>query len=184
VTEEKITIREATPADALGIAIVHINIWRSTYRGIVPVTFLDNMSYEEGEKRWRSRLSIAQAEGKIAFFVAEDVPGHIVGYISGGYNREEDPVYTAELYAIYILQEYHGQGIGRRLTRTFVEKMLTMGIDSMLLWVFSVNPARKFYEALGGQLLRTSTFEIEGVTIDEVAYGWSNIRTLLEEPSP
>ena len=71
------------------------------------------------------------------------------------------------------------QGIGRRLARTFVEKLLTMGIDSMLLWVFTVNPARKFYEALGGQLVRASNFEIEGVTIDEVAYGWLNIRTLL-----
>jgi len=182
VTEEKITIRQATLDDALGIAKVHVNTWRSTYRGIVPSTFLDRMSYEEGEKRWRSHMSNAQAEGKVVFFVAENEPGHIVGFICGGYNRDDDPVYTAELFAIYILQEYHGQGIGRRLARMFVEKLLTMGIESMLLWVFTVNPARKFYEALGGQLVRASNFEIEGVTIDEVAYGWLNIRTLLEEP--
>ncbi len=184
MAEKKIVIREATPTDALGISMVHVNTWRSTYRDIVPTTFLDNMSYEEGEKRWFNYMRNDQAEGKAVFFVAEVEPGHIVGFVSGGYNREEDPIYSSELYAIYILQEYHGQGIGRRLAHIFVERLLSMGIDSMLLWVFTVNPARKFYEALGGQLLRASTFEIEGVTIEEVAYGWLNIRTLLAEPHP
>jgi hypothetical protein len=56
-----------------------------------------------------------------------------------------------------------------------------MGFDSMYLWVFADNPGRQFYEALGGQLVKTSQFELSGATIDEVAYGWPNIRTLLRE---
>lgn len=181
MAEPSITIRPATLDDALGIAKVHVDTWRSTYRGIVPSSFLDNMSYEEGEGRWLNHLRNAEIDGKRCFFVAEDEPGHIVGFISGGFNREDDPVYMGELYAIYIVQAYHGRSIGQKLVLMLVEKLLQMGIETMLLWVFAVNPARKFYEALGGQPVRESTFELEGVTVNEVAYGWLDIRTLLKE---
>jgi len=49
----------------------------------------------------------------------------------------------------------------------------------MLVWVLVDNhPARRFYEALGGQELRTQPIEIGGVTLEEVAYGWQDIRGL------
>ena len=175
-------IRQATLEDAAGIARVHVDTWRTTYRGIVPEDYLTNMSYEESEKRWAARLN--DSEGKTCIYVAEDEAGHIVCFVSGGPDRDNDPVYKGELYAIYILQAQHGEGIGRRLTLALVEGLLQMGLDSMILWVFAVNPARRFYEALGGQLVKTNQFEISGVTIDEVAYAWPDIRTLLKELRP
>ena len=39
---ESIVIRPAQTADAPGIARVHVEAWRSTYRGIVSDAFLDN----------------------------------------------------------------------------------------------------------------------------------------------
>jgi len=179
MTKQPITIRSATLGDSLGIAKVHVDTWRSTYHDIIPAAFLDRMSYEEGERRWLSRLQ--EAAGKVAFFVAEDEPGQVVGFVCGGYNRNEDPLYKGELYAIYILKQYHGRGIGRRLTLALVEELVVMGLDSMLLWVFATNPARTFYEALGGQVVQESSFEIEGVTLNEIAYGWLNIRILSKE---
>jgi hypothetical protein len=50
----------------------------------------------------------------------------------------------------------------------------------MILWVFADNPARRFYEALGGKMIKESQFEIAGVTRYEVAYGWLDIRTILK----
>ena len=38
-------IREATVADAEGIAIVHVDCWRTTYKDIMPSDFLDKLSY-------------------------------------------------------------------------------------------------------------------------------------------
>ncbi len=38
-----------------------------------------------------------------------------------------------------------------------------------------------FYEALGGKLVRTAQFEIGGLMLDEVAYGWMDIRKLLQD---
>ena len=179
MTQQPITIRSATLDDALGIAKVHVDTWRSTYHNIIPATFLDRLSYEEGAKRWLNRLQ--EGAGKVVFFVAEDEPGQIVGFVSGGHNRHEDTIYKGELYAIYILQDYHGRGIGRSLTLTLVAELLTRGLTSMLLWVFATNPARNFYETLGGQVVRESSFEIEGVTLNEVAYGWLDLRTLSKE---
>ena len=173
-------IRQATLADAQTIAKVRIDTWRTAYRGIVPEDYLSNMSYEESERIWVSRLSETERE-KTWVYVAVDAVGRLVGFVSGGMGRDEDPVYKSELYAIYILQAYQGQGIGRLLALALVEKLVQMGFDSMLLWVFADNPARRFYEAMGGQLVKTNQFELSGVTIEEVAYGWLDIRTLLKE---
>ena len=38
-----------------------------------------------------------------------------------------------------------------------------------------------FYEALSGKLVRTAQFEIGGLMLDEVAYGWMDIRKLLQD---
>jgi ribosomal protein S18 acetylase RimI-like enzyme len=172
-------IRRATHEDAAGIARVRVDTWRTAYRGIVPDEFLDNMSYEGNESRWAERLS--DVDNQAHTFVAIDESGQVVGFISGGPNRDSDPAYKSELHAIYILPSHHGRGIGRRLTVALVEKLLETGFDSMLLWVFTSNPARRFYEALGGQLIKSSQFELSGASIDEVAYGWTDIRTLLKE---
>jgi GNAT superfamily N-acetyltransferase len=169
-------IRPARIEDAAGIARVHIDSWRSTYKGIVPDDYLASMSYEERTQRWRTGLS---NPSRIAYdFVAEDETGQIIGFISGGRTQEPDPVYKGELYAIYLLQQWQGQGTGRCLTETLVEKLLQTGIDNMLVWVLAKNPARKFYEALGGQFLRTKQVMIGGATLEEVAYGWTDIRVI------
>ena len=172
-------IRQARLEDAASIARVRIDTWRTTYRGIVPEEFLDSMSYEENTQRWGERLR--NPESQAGVFVAENDDGQVVGFVAGGPGRDNDPIYKGELHAIYILQAYQGQGIGRRLTIALVEALLLQGIESMLLWVLAANPSRRFYEALGGELVKASQFDIAGVSIDEVAYGWLDIRTILKE---
>jgi len=174
-----VTIREARIEDAAGMAKVHVDSWRTTYAGIVPDTYLANLSYAERENLWHDILG--RASGNKYRFVAVNEEGQIVGFVSGGPKRNGDPVYQAELYSIYLLQEYQGRGIGRQLTRRLVERFLQAGIRSMLLWVFAGNPACRFYEALGGQRLRIEQADFDGVTVDEVAYGWLDIREILRE---
>ena len=169
-----IQIRPARVEDAPGIARVHVDSWRTSYRGLVPDVVLDTLSYEKRETMWRTGLS--NPERKNYEYVAVDEQGRIVGFVSGGPLRDGDPSYESELYAIYLLQEVQGQGIGRRLMLTFVEHLLQSGVTSMLLWVFADNPARKFYEAMGGQLIQSQPMEIGGATLIEVAYGWKDLR--------
>jgi ribosomal protein S18 acetylase RimI-like enzyme len=173
----EIIIRPAHVEDAPGIARVHVDSWRTAYKGILPDEALANLSYEQREHVWAETLS--DSERKNFGFVAEDEQGQIVGFVVGGPVRDNDPLYRGELYAIHLLNEFRRQGLGRRLMLAFVERLLHAGINSMLLWVLAENPAREFYEAMGGQPVKTQSAETEGVMLEEVAYGWPDIRTLL-----
>jgi hypothetical protein len=50
----------------------------------------------------------------------------------------------------------------------------------MIVWVLADNPARAFYEKHGGKYLRSQPLELGQYTVQEVAYGWDNIKVWLE----
>jgi len=172
-----ITIRAASPADAPGIARVHVDSWRTTYAGIVSAEFLANLSYEKSEAR--NRAFMTEPGVNRHFFVAGDESGRIVGFATGGPVRGDMPGFDGELYGIYLLKEYQRQGIGGRLVRALADALAGDGFRSMLVWVLADNPARGFYEALGGRFVRQQTITIGGQELAEVAYGWEDIRSLL-----
>ncbi len=170
-------IREARPSDARGIARVHVDAWRATYRRIVPAAHLEALSYEDREALWAKILAAARG---VAVFVAEDERGGIAGFADGGPERSGDPAYTGEIYAIYLLDAYHGRGLGRRLVGAVAERLAENSMTSLLMWVAGRNPARHFYERLGGQSLRTKEEDIGGATIEEIAYGWTDTSILIQ----
>src|SRR5690349_14457491 len=110
---DEIIIRPAQPADAGGIARVHVDSWRTTYRGIVPDDVLARLSYEDRERRWHQILFAPGAE-QFAF-VAKTSTGRVIGFANGGPEREHNAEYPGEISALYLLQEYQRKGIGRRL---------------------------------------------------------------------
>ena len=118
------------------------------------------------------------ADRRQVVFVAEDPRGRIVGFVSGGPERNDDTAYPGELYAIYLLESCQGQGLGRRLVGALVEWFLSRGWQSMLLWVLEDNPSRGFYEALGGVRIKQETISIGGTELVEIAYGWTDISPL------
>ena len=52
-------------------------------------------------------------------------------------------------------------------------------MTSRLVWVAARNPARHFYHALGGQHIRIKEETIGGATIEEIAYGWTDMTLLI-----
>jgi len=96
-------IRDARVSDARGIALVHVDTWRSTYAGIVALDNLDKLSYDEREQRWTRNLSDPECGRSRFTLVAEDEKDKIVGFASGGPERTNDRVYRGELWAIYVL---------------------------------------------------------------------------------
>jgi GNAT superfamily N-acetyltransferase len=173
-------IRTARVHDAVAIAKVHIESWRTTYKGIVPDDFLTGLSYAQREQMWRQILIDLVRPSYV--YVAEDDHGQVVGFVSGGPERSGNTVYTGELYAIYLLVRYQGQGIGWQLVHTLVSRLRQEGMMTLLLWVLAENPARRFYERLGGRPVYEKTVTIGGVPLIEVAYGWLESRTITEPP--
>ncbi|WP_453993725.1 N-acetyltransferase family protein [Bacillus nitroreducens] len=165
-------IRKAIRSDAPGIAKVHVDSWRTTYSGIVPDSYLQQLSYEPRVKMWEKGIPTGN------IFVAENNEGEIVGFSCGGKERSGDyKNYDGELYAIYILKEYQGQGLGRKLVIPVVQQLLDKEIHSMLVLVLEENKACHFYEALGAKKLDSIEVEIGGLKLKEAVYGWDDLNT-------
>jgi GNAT superfamily N-acetyltransferase len=170
-------IRPANIDDAAAISIVHIDTWKTTYKGMVPDYIIDGLDYVKNNERWRQTLS--QENGKRTFAAISD-DGRIIGFTSAGPNRNDQYKFSGELYAIYILKKYQGQGIGKALVVEAMEWLISNGYNSMIVWVLKDNLAKYFYEALGGKYVNTEKVEIGNVFIDEISYGWNDLREFLE----
>lgn len=174
-------IRLAQLADAPGIARVHVDAWRTTYQGMLPADFLANLRYEQRQQLWQRILT--QFSDTNFVFVAED-QDQVVGFASGGPEQSGELGCDGELYAIYLLDIYQRQGLGRQLMQAVVNQLHSHGFQSMAVWVASENAACRFYEALGGRELCTSQEEIGGAMVTVVAYGWSDLTELLPRVAP
>jgi ribosomal protein S18 acetylase RimI-like enzyme len=164
-------IRPAAIADAPEVARVHVASWRETYRGLLPDAFLASLSKSGYAERWRRVI----ADGSNRVYVVENADG-MVGFASGGHERAGETDYTGELYAIYILKSAQRQGYGRELVRTVVEGLRELDLNNMIIWVLRDNqPARLFYERLGGVYVRLQPITIGSVTLEEVSYGWPRL---------
>lgn len=136
-------IRRAKAEDASRIAKVHVDSWRTTYAGIVPEKFLQEMSYEVFEERWSRWLAEEDQPAEVTFYVAELQAGEVVGFACGGPNRSQEyPNYEGELYAAYLFKEYQRRGLGSLLLSAVVEELAAAGQNSMLAWVLAQNPSR------------------------------------------
>lgn len=58
-------------------------------------------------------------------------------------------------------------------------RLLERGHTSMLVWVAAKNPATHFYASLGGQPVASRTEPFGGVDVEELAYGYDDLRTLV-----
>ncbi len=164
------TIRQAILSDAESIARVRVDTWRSVYKGIVSAELLDRLSVDRDAARWRENLSSPQP---VFVYVAE-VENQVVGFATGGAERSSDPDYGGEVYAIYILPQFQGQGIGRALIDAGRLWLLGRGFTNMLIWVLKDNlAARAFYVAQGGQEVREKPVEIGPQTLPEIGYGFT-----------
>ncbi|MBI5295332.1 MAG: GNAT family N-acetyltransferase [Chloroflexi bacterium] len=171
-------IREANPNDVEGMARVRVDTWRTAYQGIVPADFLEGLSYQRVSEHWRKTFWEDRTPG-VAVFVAEEEQGDIVGIAICGPEQSQDPLYHGEIYVLYVLPRCQNQGIGRELVAACVRHLVQqLKVDSLLVWVIAENPYRRFYEALGGKVVREKVKEIGGRQIAEAGYGWKKLHDL------
>lgn len=170
-----IIIRKAERKDVKQMAVVHVDSWKTTYKGIVDDVYLSTLKYDDREKLWHSALSTTNY-----VWVAE-VNHQIVGFISGGKERTGEYGYDGELYAIYILEKYQKRGIGKKLVEAFSNEMKVKGnYQSILVWVLTDNPSVAFYESLNPVKVGTTQVEIGEGSYEEIAFGWKAIDSLIK----
>ena len=147
------TVRLARPEDAAAIADAHVRGWLTAYRGLVPDTVLDGLSVERRTDHWRETIAGQAPDSVGRTWVVED-GGEVKGFAATGLVRDPPADLTAagEVFAIYLVPEARGQGLGRAIFSHAVEDLRDRGFEPIVVWVFEANPiARRFYEAAGFQ---------------------------------
>ncbi len=171
-------IRRARVEDAAAIARVHVESWRSTYAGMLPEKMLLKLSSARHEARWWRHV-LGRFRRRHYVYVADHETDGVIGFGSAGASRDRELTHRGEIYALYLLDEYHGVGIGKALFLALSARLLEERRPSMVVWVLSSNPSRYFYEALGGRRIATRKGCMGGVEVEETAYGWEDLNQLV-----
>lgn len=161
------TVRPAEPADAAGIAAVHVRSWQEAYAGLVPERVLAALDVERRTAQWREHLG---PHGHVRAWVAV-VDQDVVGFVSMGPAHDEDADRrTLQIYAIYLDPQMWGQGAARDLMRTALAEVPPR--TPVTLWVFAENErARHFYRRHGFQPDGTErTQDYDDTSLLEVRY--------------
>lgn len=136
-----VIIREPAPGDAEQIAGVHVRGWRDAYSHLLPERFYDDAALQRRVAQWR-RL-IDEPDPARTVRVAE-IGGGIVGFAFAGPAQDDDALRADELYALYVVTERHGTGVGQALLDAVV------GDRPAQLWVVKDNArAQAFYRRNG-----------------------------------
>ncbi|MCX7365759.1 MAG: GNAT family N-acetyltransferase [Alphaproteobacteria bacterium] len=174
-----IRIRRARRADAAAIGRVHVETWQSSYAGLLPDSMLAGMS-DVRQTAWWSR-SLGDAVEARGIFVADDEDAGVVGFGSCGAVRDMpeglDGTETraGEVYTLYVEPDFQNLGLGRRLLDALFRQLRADGCDVAVLWMLATNPARFFYEGMGGGFAGQRTDTMAGQDVEEIAFVWRNL---------
>lgn len=165
-------VRKAHAADADAIARIYVESWRDTYAGVIPDHVLLGMSRRRQAVDWHGVIVHRRRAQRV--FVAES-DGRILGFGSCGPVRHTGLPYQGEVYTLYVDGDHRGKGIGAALLRALFGALSRDGMGSALVWVLAANPARFFYEALGGRFVAVREEKLWGTVLPQMAYGWPDL---------
>ena len=134
--------RLETKDEIKGKAAVHCQAWKEAYVGLVDQDFLDRRTME---------MSLQSAQwafdNGIATSIAKDGE-RVVGFVDFGHYRLDGLHDAGEVYAIYVLKEYYGKGIGYALMKRAFDALSEY--PQTAVWVLTGNErAIRFYKRCG-----------------------------------
>ena len=170
------TIRKATLADALGIAIVSVYTWKTAYSGLLPEEMLDKRLADLPKMAENMKKQIIDRDN---YFVAT-VDDTVVGFTAFcSPCRNPDYADSVEIGALYCLKGYNGYGIGRALFEAAVKELVQRGYKTMIIDCLRGNPTLGFYEHLGGKVVaEREMVRIDHSRIEDVLF-YDNIENLI-----
>ena len=127
-----------TPEEFSGKAFVHWKTWHEAYPGLVSAEYLEKLTLEKCEEiahRWSENILVAKDKERV------------VGFVGFGDRGEEAPGF-GEIFAMYVLPEYHGTGVAQKLMEAGLAQL--KDYPEICLWVLRENRrAIRFYEKCG-----------------------------------
>lgn len=170
------SLRAANATDSEALAYLHIEGWKAAYGGIIDQDFLDTLSVAERTADWQRWF----ADGTVQAVIAEDAEGKPAGFAGYGKLRTPlpgmspiRPLYSGEIYALYILPAYWRQGLGTRLMTEAARNLRAQKHKSLCLWVLEKNKnAVEFYKKNKGERCGKKDVQIGRTTARDICFGW------------
>ncbi|WP_411991328.1 N-acetyltransferase family protein [Agarivorans sp. DSG3-1] len=154
-------VREALLGDVAAIAAIHVNAWKSAFKGLMPKGYIDKYTVQLRQREWLQAIST----GVEHVLVALD-NNQIVGFLS--YSEAKSSAAILELHKLYLCPSVYRKGIGQLLMAQLALKAKAKDIEEMNLYVLDTNKvAITFYRKLGFEFSAnslTDTFEGETIT--------------------
>jgi len=174
------TIRDATEADAPALATLFIEAWRDEHAGLLPDAILAARSHSESETNWRRTLLRTKDTGSEIVLVSG--AGPLDGLIVTTLHAAGWPN-AAEVTLVQVARSSRRRGVGAALMERAAARLRSHGAEALIVRVLEANgTARRFYEALGGELAAAiGQIEESGVSFPERTYVWPDIRRLIRE---
>ena len=165
-----INIRRATKSDFSTIAKIRIDNWKTTYKGLLPQSFLDDLDYKKETNSW---FDFSQNEVNNVF-VATNESNDILGFV--GIKPFDEKRTIGEIYALHTSQIFRGKGAGKALIYHSTKLFKAQDMNEMRLWVVvGNNNAIAIYEHLGAETYTERTEIINGVDVPEIGMKWNNL---------
>ena len=149
-------IRSSTKNDVYDVAHVVTVSWNETYKGLISNKFLEELKNNEDE---RARRALEKFENDEYKQLVLEVNGEIVGFVRYGKSKDTDFDNCGEIYAFYIINKYHGFGLGRKLFELARDDLKQEGFDKMIVACLKENPTNNFYQHMGGKYIKDGIFE-------------------------
>lgn len=162
-----IEVREATTADTMAVAEVHVRSWQQGYQGLIGQDYLDGLRPQDRATRYDfGRMDLA---GPYTLVAVDH--GAVQGHITVGRSRDEE-LAGGEIWALYVDPPHWGAGVGGALIAAGCDRLSRAGHGRASLWVLSDNlRARKFYERSGWRTDGVQRTDVIGATsVHEVRY--------------
>lgn len=139
-----------------GKAYVHYKSWHETYTNLVDSAYMNSVTLEKCVKmahKWRENILIAKDGEKV------------IGFVGYGSSRDAALSDLGEVYALYVLEEYHGLKVGYALMNAALQKLTDY--KKIAVWVLKDNhKAIRFYARYG--------FRADGTSM-EIMLGAPNV---------
>ncbi len=137
---DDVVFREIREADASSIHAVALEAWRYTYDGIFDQHFIENFVNRNYSKEAILSL-IPQIKSGSMFFSVAQYGSKVIGFCNIGIAKQ-----SAQLYRIYILPDFIGQGIGQKFLELGETFVVAHGLDSYFCYVHKNNEiGKQFY---------------------------------------
>ena len=160
-------VRPATLRDAAAVAQVHAESARAAYQDLVPAEALQATSNDKRQAYWREAIEYGEPQVQLLL-----VDARVVGFV--GFDRSRDPKSkptVGELWALYLLPEFWGQGGAVELWDAARQGLLEEGCTSVTVWVPLRNErALRFFELAGFKRENNTarTAVVAGVKLEEL----------------